>query len=452
MSYSQLRETLKALSSQIMPPEGLKKLRPESGHYQTALNKQVEDSQGIVGKVVAIFPQIPELAPYNDGFLRFSPTTPARSGGTIKWDTIAHWLLAQTRLHGAESAVRRLEEFVSTDSTVMSEVVALWGLNPKSAIQLTDDIELVPINMIVASDRKDWWTGLDPNLSGVRMNFVAPRCSAALRRQFLHKDILVRDRQVPAFEKAITSINGPLSMEALKKAFEEAAPAMLKEFDQQIKEGLFDNAESKRMRDIVRCFCLIENTAVCELANWYECSLSTPMIGGVFGSGGQAVEHIFQMKVEPQDYDATSVRSLVGQFLAMPENERQKLLIPLSRLNTALREPLAEDKAIDLGIALESLLGPGHEEISYKIRLRGTLLVGGNAENKRHTFLYLNKLYSLRSSAAHGDKLDPGVKVGGNEVSIDTFLKECCCIVSQIIREIIKSGFVSDWEGRLLGW
>jgi Apea-like HEPN len=448
MIYSQLRETLKVLSSQIEPPEDLKKLRPESGHYLTGLNKRVDDSQGIVGKVVAVFPQIPELAPYNEGFVRSSPT----SSGTIKWDTIAHWLLAQTRLIGAESAVQGLQEFVSTESAVMYEVVALWGLHPKSAIQLTEDIELVPINMLVPSDRRDWWTGLDPNITGVRMNFVAPRSSAALRRQFAHKDILVRERKVSAIENAISSISGPLTLASLKTAFEKAAPAMLEEFKDRIEEGHFDTEESRKMREIVKCLCLLKNTAVCELANWYESPLSTPMIGGVLGSGGQAVEHIFQMEIQPEEYDEISAKSLVEDFLAMSETDRGKLDIPLTRLNTALREPLSEDKALDLGIALESLLGPGHEEISYKIRLRGTLLVGGNEEDRRHTFQHLNKLYGLRSTAAHGDKLDPSVKVGGNQVTTDAFLKECCSIVSKMIREIIKSGFVSDWEGRLLGW
>jgi hypothetical protein len=448
MSFTLLRERLKAFSGQIEPPKELDGLRPESGNYRTHLNKYVDNSSGIVEQILAIFPTIPELAPYNEGTVRSSPT----SSGTIKWSTIAHWLLAQSRLSGADSAVERLEEFASSNSAVISEVIALWGLHPKSAIQLTDDIELVPIDMLVPSNRRDWWTGLDPNISGVRMNFVAPRCTAALRRQFVHRDILVRERQLSALEKAISSLSLPLTEDSLKRAVEEAAPAMLEEFKRKIEECQFDSKEPGRMREIVRCLCLIQNTAVCELANWYECPLSTPMIGGVLGSGGQAIEHIFQMEVQPEEYDESSARSLVEQFLAMRENDRRKLHIPLSRLNTALREPQAEDKALDLGIAVESLLGPGHEEISYKIRIRGALLAGGNANDRRHTFYHLHRLYSLRSTVAHGDKLGPSVMVDGNQVTTDAFLKECCNICSRMIRETIKSGFVSDWEGRLLGW
>jgi hypothetical protein len=139
---------------------------------------------------------------------------------------------------------------------------------------------------------------------------VAPRCTAALRRQFVHRDILVRERQLSALEKAISSLSLPLTEDSLKRAVEEAAPAMLEEFKRKIEECQFDSKEPGRMREIVRCLCLIQNTAVCELANWYECPLSTPMIGGVLGSGGQAIEHIFQMEVQ-----LGRVRRKLGQIV-----------------------------------------------------------------------------------------------------------------------------------------
>jgi Apea-like HEPN len=407
MSFSTLRERLRSLSSQIRPIKELEKFNPKSGFYEEIVNWHVDNSDGLVEQIVEVFSTIPQLSPYNEGRIRSSPT----STGSVHWSSIANWLLAQARLRSADEVVTQLEESVSLDSAPMSEVIVLWGLHPTSPMKLTHDIYLVPITDLIPSRARDSVTGIDPNLSVVGTFFPGPRCTAAIKRDFLHTGIL-------------------------DKGEGQSIPS----------------AATMRMKEIVKCLCLINDRPVCELASWYECPLSTPIIGGVPGWGGQAVEHTFQFLIDPVNYDEISARSIVERFLNFTDSERQRLYIPLSRLNTALRSTDNADKALDLGIAIESLLGAGQDDISYKVRQRGTLLLGGTSNEKHTTFEHLKKLYALRSKVAHGSTLSSTVTVNGRAIPTDQFLKECCIICARMIRKVIESGFVSDWDGLLIGW
>ena len=449
MSYSTLCERLHTLSGRIRPPKGLDKLNPASGFYQEALNSRVDNSDGVVEEIVAAFPTIPELAPYNEGTVRSSPT----SEGTIKWSTIADWLLAQAQFRPADEVVEQLKNFVSSDSTNMSEVVALWGLHPTTQIKLTDDIYLVPINALVQSGAKDTVTGTEQNIVGVSTFFPKPRCTSALKREFVHRDILIRDKsELNPITQFFESLSGAPSIESLQESLQSAAPELLKRYA-ATRESRTPNPASERLREIVKCLCLINDTPVCEVASWYECLLSTPMIGGVRAWGGQAIEQTFHFQIEPTQYDENLAREIVKGFLKLSESDRQRLHIPLSRLNSALRASDDADKALDLGIAIESLLGPADTDISYKVRQRGTVLLGGTPNDKRLTFDYLKSLYELRSKVAHGKTIHPSqVKVGKERMQTHQFLKNCSVICARMIREIIKSGFVSDWDGKLLGW
>jgi hypothetical protein len=178
-----------------------------------------------------------------------------------------------------------------------------------------------------------------------------------------------------------------------------------------------------RTQEIVRCLCLINDTSVCDLAWWYECPLTTPVIGGGGGWDGPSIEHIFRFPPDPTDYDGSAVRSIVEQFLKFPDIERPRLHTPLSRLNTALGEQDNKDKALDLGIAIESVLEVDQPDVSYKVRQRGTLLLGGTSDEKKDTFEHLKELYKLRSKVAHGSTLPPTVPVNGQQIATDQFFK-----------------------------
>ncbi len=208
----------------------------------------------------------------------------------------------------------------------------------------------------------------------------------------------------------------------------------------------------KEMMEVVKCLCLIENTPVCEIATWYECEPTTPIIGGVLGWDSQAIEHVFHTPIAQKEYDQNLVQSIVQKFMGLSPEDRRRLYIPLNRLNTALRRNDSSDIALELGIALESLLDPGDTDIAYKVRQRGTYLLGGTAQEKKEKFEKLKRLYELRSRVAHGSEPKTTVKINGVEIQTWKFLKDSTNMCSELTRIILMKGFVSDWDGVILGW
>lgn len=436
MSFLTLRERLESFSGQVRRDKQLETLNPECGLYQTIMNHGVDDCNGLVEQIVAVLSAIPQLSPYNDGYVRWSP----KGETLVRLSTLAHWSLAQIRLQSPAKVVAQLEEFVSSDCAPMSEIIALWGLNPVSPIKLTDDVYLVSITDLIPSTARDTVTGIKQNLTGVSSLLRGPSCTAALKRDFVHKDIRCKEGRLSAIAKATS---GAFTIQEFIQRQAEAMAAM------KIPDP---DPDTIRMKEIAKCLCLLRDSSVCELAHWYESPLSTPIIGGVPGWDGQKIEHIFQFGAKPEDFDESSARLIVEGFLKLSNAERGRLYVPLSRLNTALREGDNPDRALDLGIALESSVGDDNPlDLSYKVRQRGTFFLGGTPDDKRHNFNCLRKLYELRSKVAHGKNIGSSFTLNGRQTSTDEFLKECCIICARLIRKFIESGLVSDWDEQLLG-
>jgi hypothetical protein len=439
MSFLKLRERLESLSGQVRPDKQLQTLNPACGLYQTILNGSVDNTDGLVEQVVAVLSAIPQLSPYNEGYVRRSPYDES----SVKLATIANWLLAQIRLRAPDQVVAHLEEFVASDCAPMSEIIALWGLNPVSPIKLTDDVCLVSIADLIPSNMRDTVTGIAQNLNAVGSALPRPTCTAALKRDFVHKEIRCKEGRLSAIAAAMSAfLQGDIRIADLMQRQVEAMAEMKK-----------PDPDTIRMKEIARCLCLLRDSSVCELAHWYESPLSTPIIGGVPGSALQAMEHIFHFAAEPQSLDESSARSIVEGFLKLSNADRGRLYVPLSRLNTALREGDNSDKALDLGIALESLLMGDDDQVdlSYKVRQRGTFFLGGTPDEMRQNYNRLKKIYVLRSKVAHGKSIESSFTLNGRQTSTDEFLKECCIICARLIRKFIESGLVSDWDERLLG-
>jgi hypothetical protein len=410
MDFTELSEQLSSVAAEIRPDKELEKLNSNSGLYHLISNRSVDNSTGLADKIAVVLSNIRELRPLSDGSIRDSPS----SSSSVNLLRVSNWLLAQTRFRPASEVVGQLKAFLSENSAPMSEIFALWGLNPKSPIKLTNDVTLVHIDSLVPSLPKDQMTGIRQRIEGPFDTLFRLQCTAALKRDFLHTPIMLKEALTPD-----------------KRAAMQEATA--------------------KMEQVAKCLCLISETSVCKLAQWYESPQRTPIIQSVGGWGGQEIEHIFQFAADPVDYDEPLAQSIVQRFLGLTDGERQKLDIPLSRLNTALRSSDAGDTALDLGIAIEALLGASDTDISYKVRQRATYLLSGTPGEKRKTFDYLKMLYALRSKVAHGTIPNPTVRIEGREIPTMKFLKESCALCVKLIRKVLASGFVQDWDAAILG-
>lgn len=147
------------------------------------------------------------------------------------------------------------------------------------------------------------------------------------------------------------------------------------------------------------------------------------------------------------DFDEFS--EIVTKFEGLPERERAHLVVSLHRLNEAVRHTSPVDKALDLGIALESLLLSGKrekEQLTLQFRLRGAWLLGRTGARRSALYKQFRQLYELRSLAAHTGTIS--AKKGG---SIDDVLAQGQLVCADAIKEVIRRGGYPDWDSLLVG-
>lgn len=143
--------------------------------------------------------------------------------------------------------------------------------------------------------------------------------------------------------------------------------------------------------------------------------------------------------------DIADFKSILADYLSLPEKRRSELAVPLHRLNQAIRHKNHVDKAIDLGVALEALLLDGDkEQLTLQFRLRGAWLLGKNLESRREISDLLKDLYKLRSQAAHTGKISEK-----DTSRTESLLKRGIELCSEMIKVLIKSK--PDWNNLILG-
>ncbi|TOB86498.1 hypothetical protein CGJ95_22490 [Vibrio parahaemolyticus] len=100
------------------------------------------------------------------------------------------------------------------------------------------------------------------------------------------------------------------------------------------------------------------------------------------------------------------------------------------------------NKAIDLGIAVESVLTSPDTtvQLSLQIRILGSKLVKANTDERLKISALLDALYKVRSSAVHTGTLKPHyrVKGRGNKIQPNTILDESVDILGKCLIAIIE--------------
>jgi hypothetical protein len=149
--------------------------------------------------------------------------------------------------------------------------------------------------------------------------------------------------------------------------------------------------------------------------------------------------------------DIAALAPVIRSYTSLPPGIRQKLQVPLHRLNEAVRHRGAVDRALDLGIALESLLLSGQrskDQLALQFRLRGAWLLGNNGPERTHLHGVFQRLYEYRSAAAHTGVVEPK-KTTPEQVSAT--LQEGLRLCAAGIRKVIEHGGPPAWDELLVG-
>jgi hypothetical protein len=363
----QLIDRIAALAASAQDPDYLERFNPESSRYQAARLVQVggvskEELDDLGREIARYFGLDPDL----HTFVRSSPN------GSGAWLSrlISGRLVARSRFADAGTVLAEYERAFTENAADVHEVVALWGLHLREPFEIRNGIHLVPLSSVPPSPPRDILLGI-PTYADWREEegafHVRARPKAALTHSFrLSPVVSARRGSLPSSEPSLS------------------------------RQG--------EMLEIARSLTLIVPRAVQQVGSWFQ--TDHPLVGGVGGWGGQAISSEYQFEVAPEDMDPTHVRGIVNEYFALPAGDRQNLRIVLDRLNIAKLRQTLEDRAVDLGVSLEALLfnpedmPPG--EISLKFKLRGSVLAADDPQERKAVVRLLDRVYSLRSTAAHG--------------------------------------------------
>lgn len=353
------------------------------------------------------------------GKFQFSKT-PGVSGSVLFWGE-ARWLLTEGRRGNVEEVIHHLEQFVVQNEVRMQRVCAVWGLHPDRPIQLSDNLTLMPLAQLRLSDARDALLETDGS-KHPHVRQAKPR--AAIVHEFIHRPLYFRSQ-------------------------EEMAP--------------FTWDDKHFMSDLSLVLVLLNDSPVVPVAQWYQTDHHIPMLGASCGWGGSFHEPHITGEITPQLYDETLAFRLVNGFLKLSPSDRRRMTVALRRLNSAFLRQMLSDMALELGIALEALLSEADDPVdsmSYRLKTRAAVLLGGPIEEREKIAAQISRLYGLRSAAAHGGDLDghsrglPHVRVARKNYTASELhktLEHGRCLCGRIARRLIQLGEFPSYSRLILG-
>lgn len=128
------------------------------------------------------------------------------------------------------------------------------------------------------------------------------------------------------------------------------------------------------------------------------------------------------------------------RHLAATGQFRRQLDLAAGRLALARRRVGDADRAIDISIALEALLGDTKKfDMTYKLGLRAARLLSGERSERMVIRDKVKKFYDIRSGIVHGSI--PSLKAEQSNV-----IKEVGLYCNSLILKIAQSGEIPDWD------
>lgn len=310
-------------------------------------------------------------------------------------------------------AVDRLESVLTTDSATGLRVFAVWGIERRDPMELGEGIELVPLLDIPDSPHKISLFTRDSRWMHSGSGELSPPDMVLTKKSHI--------------ENVFPDKEGEVKLDI--KGFEEAH------------QHFFDAA---------RALSLVMPYPVLQATSWYQfdepdLQAICPVIN--YNGGWQDIDP-FIHEWAPLS-DEKTAKETFRDFRALETKVQETLRLGIDRLNLGRQRRLMSDRAVELAIALESVLTLKDERelVTFKQCLRAALFLGGDDDERVRTRGVVGALYRMRSRVVHGEaKSDKDVKVKcGDPMSPYELVKEGALIAQRLFRKIVHDGRVPDW-------
>ncbi|MCB4762975.1 MAG: hypothetical protein LGB78_03590 [Sulfurovum sp.] len=143
------------------------------------------------------------------------------------------------------------------------------------------------------------------------------------------------------------------------------------------------------------------------------------------------------------------VEKLFKKLSDLNDKEQSRFVTIINRIRQAKRHSSIEDKILDLGIAVEMMLLEDNDKSQLKLqfRLRGSLLIAKDNNNKEEYFKDFGELYDYRSSVAHSGMLKDSER---KNIKKNESLKKYFNLAEEVCKTLILEG-KPNWNKLILG-
>lgn len=346
--------------------------------------------------------------------------------GTLNLSSIGEALVRRALEAGAERSVDALFEFIEQDYNPCIEVVLLLGLKVPCTFQLSDDVFIASPDAVPSTTLK---------------HFLKEYAERNGTFDFIS----------PTMPVDYTPSAG--SPDSVLFRLTKVRPKFLQPNDAALQH--FDIDDINYLKDVSELLSIVSPSIVINRRSYSELQEGAFL----YGVTARNWETKYSESGTGQVHDATldeleDFKRTLSAYFALPKVQREKLKVPIHRLNEAVRHDNLVDRAIDLGVAMESLLLAELDDtaqLSLTLRLRGAWLLGQDFAERQAIYCLLRDLYSCRSSAAHSGKLSKKAK---DAARAEIALKDGLPICARAIKEVIFRGgelTSSFWDELLLG-
>jgi hypothetical protein len=213
--------------------------------------------------------------------------------------------------------------------------------------------------------------------------------------------------------------------------------------DEEFLKGAAIQAANEPIDDALMCITVVGSYAPVIVGLWYDAP-DAPVRSG-FGELPRSLEIGWPAKLPKAD--ASAAADLYTVFASLGRKQRERLRVPMRRLNAARRRRDPVDSAIDLGIALEAVFGDTQPaEHTFKVRVRAARYLGDSSADRERIYELAGTLYDLRSLAVHTGTL---ISKRTKGLDIGKTLTEGHQLVADVIKKLIHGPDV-DWRSTVL--
>lgn len=182
------------------------------------------------------------------------------------------------------------------------------------------------------------------------------------------------------------------------------------------------------------------------LGSWWEPTNSFLLSEASFGWIMNPQDLVVGRPRQPNARGTERIREGWQLWHAASDSMRKRLRLALDRLGRAARRAATVDVAIELGVAIETLLVPERdmkEAIGLRLSLRAGWLLGTDPESRRTVQQLFSLLYTLRSTAVHQGELPAVLSDEGPSAYKERKTREvldegclaCCEVILKLLRD-----------------